>query len=81
MWDVCGWSGSVVMLVFTPYVHTYGGVNEGVNETGGGVNTPKPPPYTCQVCVWAPCGPLGIVWNSSHLLFAGKRALRRRRRW
>ena len=31
MWDVCGWSGSFVMLVFPPYVHTCGGVNKGVN--------------------------------------------------
>ena len=72
MWDVCGWSGSFVMLVFTPNVHTCDGVNKGVNETGGGVKPPNPHTYTCQVCVWAPCGPLGIVWNSSHLLFTGR---------
>ena len=72
MWDVCGWSGSFVMLVFTPYVHTQCGVKEGVNETGGRVKPPNPPPYTRQVCVWALCGPLGIVWSFSHLLFTGR---------
>ncbi len=62
----------VVVLVRYVVIHTYSGVNEGVNETGGGVKPPKPPPYTCQVCVWAPCGPLGIVWNFSQLLFTGR---------
>ena len=61
MWDVCGWPGWLVMLLFTPYVHTQGDVNEGVNETGGGVKVSNPPPYMCQVCVWALCGPLGIT--------------------
>ena len=26
-WDVCGWPGWLVMLLLTPYFHTYGGVN------------------------------------------------------
>ena len=34
MWDMCGWSGLLVMFVFTPNVHTYGGVNIGVNSMG-----------------------------------------------
>ena len=29
MWDMCGWSGSMVILVFPPHVHTYGCVNVG----------------------------------------------------
>ena len=32
MWGVCGWSALLVMCVFTPYVHTIGGVNIGVNS-------------------------------------------------
>ena len=34
MWDMCGWSALLVMFVFTPYIHTYGGVNIGVNRMG-----------------------------------------------
>ena len=32
MWGVCGWSALLVMCVFTPCVHTIGGVNIGVNS-------------------------------------------------
>ena len=52
MWDMCGWSALFVMFVFTPYVHTRGGVNIGVNSPGAGRKS-KPPPYTHQGCVWA----------------------------
>ena len=38
MWDVCGWSALLVMCVFTPYIHTVGGVNIGVNIMVGGDN-------------------------------------------
>ena len=31
MWDMCGWSGSMVMWVLTPMFTPYGGVNIGVN--------------------------------------------------
>ena len=34
MWDMCGWSGLLVMCVFTPCVHTIGSVNTGVNRLG-----------------------------------------------
>ena len=38
MWDMCSWSGLFVMFVFTPYVHTSGGVNIGVNSMGSSDN-------------------------------------------
>ena len=32
MWDMCGWSALFVMFVFTPYVHTRGGVNHQIHH-------------------------------------------------
>ena len=53
MWDMCDWSALFVMFVFTPYVHTSGGVNIGVNSPGAGKKPSNPPPYTHQGYVWA----------------------------
>ena len=65
MWDMCGWSALLVMFVFTPYIHIYGGVNIGVNRTGSSDNPCAPPTYTCQQHPWAPYKPLGAMCQHS----------------
>ena len=65
------WRGHVghVQLVWFVYyvcVHTIrshlGGVNIGVKSMGSSDKLWKPPPYTCQGCVWSSYKPLGAIW-------------------
>ena len=70
MWDMCGWSGLLVMFVFTPHIHTLGDVNIGVKSMGSAANPRKPPPYTCQQHPWAPFGPLGAVCQHLSQLYS-----------
>ncbi len=63
MWDMCSWSGLFIMFVFTHhYVPTSCGVNTGVNSMGSSDKPWKPPPYTCQGCVWSSYKLLGAFW-------------------
>ena len=70
MWDMCGWSGLLVMCVFTPYVHTIGSVNTGMNRLGFHADPRKPPPYTCQQHPWASYGPLGDIGQHISQLYS-----------